>query len=725
MNVRLLILLFLTSFPIFAIELKIENDPVFKALISEFNDPGKNVVLYQESLNYRFDLTLSDIVDRVENLTNKRFSEYDQELKGTLNKDPLNFGKWFLKLKDIASSDDKFYNTLNRKLFVQLYNKDSVALLPEYKYIDFKKLTQLGLLRRITRYNEFLSLPEKNGLLAAFSRITPEKYSLQALTVAKMEGLKNKFFRKLKKSYYKVYLPLINLQYKIDNVEGNYKPMFFVWTNKRIIVPRERGVEGKKYYFFTHGKDIFNAIFRSSEKHKVLKYLNDYLSEYEINIPVRNGFYVPTPIFFQKNLELVREALREYTLEKAVDPQDDEYLWQFRTWVKRNSADINAKAKASGVDIVIEDGKRPKRFKAMALHPIVEKLFPSRPWLSKDQPHFHNRKGKKLYFESRTLGKRLGSLIKSVTKVENIAGVLAGTGVMILSGGNYAFAMSASSVVKNGVYSIKHNRELKEFLKSAPSEVINAIMLGAGFSPGRLYKIIALGAAQGGIQSFLTGQDIRTGAVVGAGFNLLSYYVLPYALNKPMTSGFDDASLRTNAYLEIFEKTLKRSAQGALVAALTGENVLAGAGFGALYGSISTVVKIWFLGTRYHPFKDYSPEEVDEMIAHENEFQNEYGRGEYDIDRQLFLDADFRTGGILPDAISASITLPGSVSMGDNGFESLFTLTHEASHLMQQHQSGVFGFYLFRYIPTALKYGYDAHPDEQNIRDVISHFVLD
>jgi len=107
------------------------------------------------------------------------------------------------------------------------------------------------------------------------------------------------------------------------------------------------------------------------------------------------------------------------------------------------------------------------------------------------------------------------------------------------------------------------------------------------------------------------------------------------------------------------------------------------------------------------------------MISAENAFQNNVGRGgEYAIDRQLFLDANYRVGGALSKIISASITIPGNVAMLGSGFNSLTTLTHEAHNLMQQHQSGVFGVYLFRYHPTSIATDYSGHLDENFLRKI-------
>lgn len=186
-----------------------------------------------------------------------------------------------------------------------------------------------------------------------------------------------------------------------------------------------------------------------------------------------------------------------------------------------------------------------------------------------------------------------------------------------------------------------------------------------GFSTGcwfffrKTIKIIALGARAGALQSVTTGQDVKLGAVVGAGLNLINYYLLPVKWSKPMTTGFDAESLRMNNILEFTHATTRSTIQGTLVAGFTGEDMVTGALKGGLYGGVSTALAVWFLGTRYFPFKDYDPEDVDAMIDAENNFQNDHGRGgTYEIDRQMILDSNFRVNGALPDIISASITLP-------------------------------------------------------------------
>jgi hypothetical protein len=171
--------------------------------------------------------------------------------------------------------------------------------------------------------------------------------------------------------------------------------------------------------------------------------------------------------------------------------------------------------------------------------------------------------------------------------------------------------------------------------------------------------------------------------------------------------------LARNKRLEVLERAVKGSVQGSVVAAIDGEDIRKGALKGLGYGALSAPLLIWVFGVRYNPLRDWSEKQIDDMIKNENDFQNLVGRGgEYKIDRQLILDAQYRVNGQLPEWIRASITLPGNVSMHSRHFSALEVMTHEAHHLMQQEQSGVFGFYLLRYLPTSFKHGYEGHPDE-------------
>jgi hypothetical protein len=723
---------FLISFSLFGVDLKIEKDPVFKSILEEFEKPGQNTLLYKESENYRLDLSLYDLIDKVSIVTDQtRFVKYKKEINDIAKKDLIYFQDWFKKVKKIAQIDEEFYKKINKKLYMQLYSRNGVALLPSYKYIDFKRLKDLGLLRRITKYNEVASSPEGAGLLAAFEKVGNENFVTKKLTVSKFKVLKNKTIRKIKSTYLKVYRSLLKNQNSLDNLSDNpFNPVVFKQSKSNTIKAVSQGDPDSPKRSFINGIKIFNMTQGISHKHDVLNYVAKSLKQDGIDVPKQMGHLLLTPVFIEKNWKKVNNALKEYTLEKFVSIDQDEYSFQVRKWTKDNIDLIEKDLKSynennkSLLVFKYENRKRlPSRVDLVNQHDTLTALYPSKPWLKYQGPDFINRKGKGKYFQKRGLGKRIGNGLRKLIKVENYTSLIAGTATLILSGGNYSMALSTKNLVKKAVYTKKHDRDWVEFLKAAPREVLGGLILGAGFSAGRLYKILALGSAQGALQSMFTGQDIKTGALVGTGMKLIDYYVLPYALAKPMTSGYDSASLKMNRKLEILEKTIKRSLQGSIVAALTGESILGGAAKGGTYGFLSANISIWILGTRYNAFKDYDPAEVDEFIAAENAFQNDVGRGHFQIDRQLIMDTNYRVGGAWASAVSASVTLPGSVIMSDGGFARLSTLTHEAHHLMQQHQSGVFGFYLLRYLPTFFSTGYHGHPDENFLKHFIDQYL--
>lgn len=73
------------SFGALARDFKIEEDQVFKTLISEFKKSGSYLALYQEAENYRFDLTLTDLVDRTSVVINDlRFKRYEEPLNAII-----------------------------------------------------------------------------------------------------------------------------------------------------------------------------------------------------------------------------------------------------------------------------------------------------------------------------------------------------------------------------------------------------------------------------------------------------------------------------------------------------------------------------------------------------------------------------------------------------------------------------------------------------------------
>lgn len=678
------------------------------------SSPGSTPEIYPLSEKYRLDLTLEDLIDQTSIIT-EDLKGINERLKLALHIDGqnINFLRWFKELKEVASEDESLLKKLNTDLYLQFYSAGGTALLPDYKYIDFKRIKDNGKLSRIRKYNKIASDPEAQGLLMAFAKMPDVRFFKNNLTVAKLKKVKFRVLVKLKKQYYEKLAELYNA--KDPSVIYENRGGKLIATNVLKDIPHKV-------------KKLFKTLQALSNKHQIFLYLSGEVP----NFPYSNSMHLLTIQFIEKNFDAILESLKDYTFSQIINADDDEYILALRRWMDKNILTIEKDLKeynhknATSLEICYKDhSKKPRRLEAIISQETLLKLYPQAPWIKGKHGVVFNKNGKEIYFDKnifQTAGRALAKLGHNLIQTETYLSLLAGTTTLVLTQGNVPLAMGTQSLVKNAIETARYDREWSEFLKDAPQEVINTFLLSSGFAAGRFYKILALGAGQGALQSYFTGQDIRTGALVGAGISLLQYYVIPTNISRPMTKGFDAKSLALNRRLETLEKSVRGLLQGSTVALIEGESIVKASIKGLLFGFVSAKVVIWFYGTRYYAFKDFDPAEVDEMMALENEYQNQVGRGgSYNINRQLILDANYRIGGVLPDMITASITLPGNVSVSDAHFDKLTVLTHEAHHLMQQHQSGVFGFYLFRYLPTSFITGYSGHPDENFLRDVLGH----
>jgi hypothetical protein len=708
---KILFILFslLLSFSLQAGTLKIEENEVLQSILAEFKTLGSSPEIYPFSEKYRLDLSLTDLIDQV-TLIGEDYSGLNdrlQEALGTKN-DSYNLDKWLLELNKAADENSTLKEELDRNLYMQFYSPKGIALLPEYKYIDVQKIKDNGKLVRIGKYNRFANDPESQGLLAAFELKEWKGFYTRPLTVSKIKKIKYKELKKLHKHFY-IALTKLYVDQDSSISFGNTKHGLKMLGNERF--------SGKVV-------KLFNIIHQLPNKHQVLFALAQKVP----NLPYIQGMYILTPSFIKLNFSNIEEALKEITFDQIIHSEDDRYLLTLRNYIKENIAqietdlkDYNEKNSTELKILYVNREHKPRKLEAIANLELLLAVYPDAPWLKNNRGVIFDKKGREVYLDKKAAHFFI-KLGKELIQTETYVSILAGTATLIVTQGNVPVAMSTQKLVKRAIETQRYDKEWEEFLKEAPKDVIDALLMGSGVGAGRFYKIVALGAGQGFLQSLFTGQDLRTGAAVGAGLNIIQFYILPTSFSRPMTKGFDAKSLAMNRRLELLEKTVKGGIQGAAVAALDGEDILKSALKGSTYGLVSTQLLIWFMGTRYYPFKAFDPAAVDDMIELENEYQNLVGRGgNYAINRQLILDANYRVGGILPDMITASITLPGNIAMSDKGFTKLTTLTHESHHLMQQHQSGVFGFYLFRYIPTGLITGYNGHPDENFLKDLIGY----
>ncbi|MBL7713929.1 MAG: hypothetical protein JNL01_00590 [Bdellovibrionales bacterium] len=697
-------------------ELKVGSEPVLKAILSESRKPGTAPEVYLLANQYRLDLTLLDLVDQT-TLLLEGDAELQQRLRIAYESSKLNpFLRWYDELNLQIQRRPDLQERLDKRLRLQFYSPDAAAVRPNYSFIDLDKVKDNALLVRIARYNEYALDPEANGIRAVFEKTAHAPFITSTLTVAKLKEIKRKELKRIRSAYYRKLVELYQL----------YDPAteFYLGANQGHIKTSSETVSNPAMKIF----DIINALPR---KHEILLFVASQVK----GIPYDQGFVLLTPSFIEKNHAAVEAALKQYTLNQLIQSPDDNYVLGVRRFIKKNRAEVLKKIrdynKTQVTKLVLfhkNPDQLPSRAEALMDHEILLKIYPGRspdelPWIQHARGLIFDKKGREKFLSVDThgnVGRFFARLGRHLIQTETYLSILIGTATFLVSDGNYALALTAQKVSRDAIVTQRYDREWKEFFKEVPSDVLNAFLLGTGFSAGRFMKVLALGAGQGAIQSIFTGQDIRTGAAVGMFYSFLSFYVIPEKISRPMAKGFDEKALALNRKLETLQRSVQSALQGATVAAIDGTSIGKGAVGGAAYGFLSARFVIWLIGTRYNPFKDFADPDVDEMIELENQFQNEVGRGgAYDINRRLIMDANYRVGGRLQDWIYASITLPGNVAMSDPGFDRLTTLTHEAHHLMQQEQSGVFGFYLLRYLPTSFKTGYNGHPDENFLTSVL------
>lgn len=696
--------LLLSAPPVFA-DLEIGSNPVLRSVLNESRNLGSTPEVYLLSQRYRLDLTLIDLVDQVALLTEDEPAIFESLKAAYLSTNGNPFLAWFDELERIASINPSLREKLDRRLRLFFYTPEGYAVSPKYRFVDLDKLKDNAVLARIRRYNEFAQDAEGPGLLLLYERELRPPFFTKPMTVAKMKEESKRDLRRLRNSYYKT---LIRLYEKYDrSADFHYHS-----ASGKLKATTPDAVSLAPYR-------TFNILAGLPNKHEVLLFLAAEVP----GIPYDSGLVILTPAFIEKNRKAISGALRKYTQNQIVQTADDEYLLGLRKWIRENRVEIqtqiedyNSSHSTRFVLFYKDPARLPRRAEAILNHEVLLKIYDEIPWMSKEHGLLFDKKGREKFVvldPEDPKNRFLKNIFHELVQTENYVSILVGIAATILTHGNVPVAMSVRKVTKDGIEALRYDHEWKTFLREIPSDVLDAFLVGTGVSAGRLYKILALGAGRGAIQSLLTGQDVKTGAAVGMLYNLVASYLIPNRIAHPMAKGFDEKALRLNRRLELLEGAVRGTLQGGTVALIAGDPLAGGLIKGFAYGAVSTQLLIWVMGTRYNPFQDFSDASVDRTIDLENQLQNEVGRGGvYDINRQLILDANYRVGGILQDAIEASITLPGNVAMSDSGFRSLSTLTHEASHLMQQEQSGVFGFYLFRYLPTSLRTGYNGHPDE-------------
>jgi hypothetical protein len=669
--------------------LKIHQNDLWQAIlnqviIAKFESPAAfDHPITLEKPDLRVDLTLHDLIDQVEQIIAEKFSQthYQTELENAFrNADGKidrirNFERWFDLLNRLASVDAKLKESLNQGLILQLYHSSSLALKDN---ISFYRLARI---RHIDRYNRIASEPESAGI---FRKLRPEF----PMTVTVARDFSRHEIQSAKKNH------LLEYQSELESLDR--------------IESTKCDVQNRTSIEQLDADRIFKTVESLPEKRSFLDSIDRRMHP---SLPkMASGNPALPRSYILCNEKQLITTLKDLTWEKLLNEEDDQILLQLRRWMKRNRSDcqecvretLNRYNEANHTKLSLSwlnHRGLPRRSETVETYPILELIYGGTdPWQATIDTVLTNRRGKRVMIGHTRTGaamRKAGDVIRNAVRSENLAGAAAGTGALLLSQGNFAIAFMTNSVVKDLVSNRKYDHNPRELLTKIPLDIAQGLLAQTGFQPGRFFNLLGLGAGYGFTQGLITKQDPFKSALVGAAIEG-GIGILPANVQIPVVAGTTRNALVKNAAIEVFTTTAKASIRGGIVAVLDKQDFVKGMATGAAYGAGVSTLKILILGTRYHPLSGHDSDTIDQTMHTENVHNNTHGApgGNYQIDRNMIRGTGFRTGGLLPKMIRASITLPGNVSMMDGHFNSIEVIVHEAHHLSQQEQLGLIRFYV-------------------------------
>ncbi|PIP90732.1 MAG: hypothetical protein COW01_13105 [Bdellovibrionales bacterium CG12_big_fil_rev_8_21_14_0_65_38_15] len=381
--IAFLFILLFQSFSLHALE--IENHEVLRTLLKEMRQLGSAPEVYPLSEKYRLDLSLVDLVDQATVIADK-YDGLNDILKEAYA--DQNFPKWLEVLNLQADQNEKLKAELDKKLYMQFYSPAGIALLPDYKYIDFQKIKDNAKLVNIRKYNRFANDPEASGILSLFESREWKGFYTKPLSVSKVRELKFKHLKQLRRSYYNAIIKLYEAQ-----------DQFAVFTSNRHGL---KALSNEKMN--SKSLRLFNKLQELPNKHEIFLLLSQSIE----NIPYREGMFIVSPTFIHRNYASIVEALKELTLNQIIHSHDDQYLLSVRKYLRNNIDQIESDIKKYNQDnqtdlkiLYVERAKKPRRLEAIANLDNLITLYPDSPWMKTDRGVIFDRQGKEIYVEKR------------------------------------------------------------------------------------------------------------------------------------------------------------------------------------------------------------------------------------------------------------------------------------------------------------------------------------
>lgn len=712
------------------IELALEKDSFAKLVLNsvEFSDSSvEGNVIVIDGQAFRIDLTIADLQDQVNVLIAKKFPEY----KAELNSVQEDFLTWIKKIKELSSLDKKLLRVLNNNLIFQLYDAKGVALPHMIGLTTKNRALKIARNKDIKKFNKVANDPEARLLVPGMSLTIPSVYQNTKFTVAKIKDLSANEIRKARTDYYEKYCDKLYWQEEesINPIQFECSP-----TKRYPITLARKSISLKQDKNDT--VTLFNAIHAHPEKYLITTLLQQ---ELELDGEV-------TPNFVKNNQTKIEEILKEYTYQSLLSQEDDETVLKLRSWISQKHEEIMAKLQIYNeqnlndqLDFKIKHPKfRVRRAEALDQYESLLKLFPDAPWIEGQAFTLVDANGKTIITGKNRLQKlawRMGNTIKKVLSPENLVAYGVG-GALLMTTGNYMLASVSKQVIRDSIHGYRYDKSLRETFEQTPFDIAFSLTSVSGFSAGKIPYMMFVGSVHGGVRSAVTGQNVKTGMIVGAASEVLRS-TLPREISHPTIAlspnqVIDGAYAAKSILLEAGFNSAYHGFQGATVAAIEGDRIGIGAAKGAIYGVGETALMVSLFGIQYDMHGLIGEDILKEDFALEANYINEVRTYGIDLSRHDDLAADmveaseiidFRlaygsTGQWVQKVLGneASFSAPGFVTSPTGHLGSISTMSHEVAHQLQYWDMGGANF-LITYGKISSKHG--THGSHENGFDVM------
>ncbi len=661
----------------------------------------------------RLDLFMADLLDQIDDLDSNSKEKINKLINNHLRINPLeNYVPFLNDLTSLALQDEELLKQLQSKALTS-YDKTGFAQIHKLRLHKKGRLKRAVENQKISNYNKLIGSPDSVHI-QKYLQSSLDVFITNRFTKAKLNFIKKRDIRKIIREFNKITFNKLLQTEQLDRIKYNTEKSFIAFaneTNKKMIIT----VLNPKDVNAVKTKSLFQLLQHHIDKNTFLMAFRNSLPNPD-DMPIKQiknaKYLLATPSLIYANIDLFQSVFKNIQVRQYLSAEDDHYLLKIRKWIKRNKSDFSKK---TGITFTTN---LPSPIIVLDNIDIILNAYPTNPW-DKDNLIYNNR-GKEIILGQKGSLKALKAIfetIKPLLRLESLAANTLSIGGFLLSGGNPYVLTLSRSLIYHSIYAKRYGKNYLNHMKeNLPMSLLSSATLASGFFPGKLAHAIITGGISGSVQSLVTGQDIKTGFVVGAiQEGILNY--LPTDLNYYVVKG--TGKNFENAVIEIAQNSIKTGVRGFFIGAIDGGDAIKGMKKGILFGAAEAGARIIIMGYRFDPTEDISQEDINRFLENEHNpvlSDRVYGGENIYISvnelgeivwRQ---DAPFRNTLLYNTFFSGSYELGGNSSLSEYGKNTKDTIIHESLHYAQEKRFGFLQL-VVNYLKSLTKYGTSIYED--------------